>query len=157
MSIEGISSYSGYISSNSNTSKESGTDLTVNDFFQLIAAQLQNQSMYDTVDNTQFISQLAQFTTLSQMNELTAAVNSNLAVSLLGKPVGVTTTDSLGQAQTTIGEVEQVTYSGGVPYLYVNGGFYTLNEITDVGLLRSDSEETAEEPVATQETAVEGS
>lgn len=144
MGIEGIGAYSEYISSDA-MRRTTGSDLSINDFFQLIAAQLQNQSMYDTVDNTQFISQLAQFTTLSQISELSAAINSNLAVSLIGKTVNAKSVDSSGQVRLTTGEVEQVSYNGGVPYLYVNGGFYPLSDITDIALPPEPAEETAEE------------
>jgi flagellar basal-body rod modification protein FlgD len=139
MGVEGI----GQMNSNVNTSQTAQTnkssDLSINDFFTLIAAQLQNQSMYDTVDNTQFISQLAQFTSLSQMSEMTSSSNSNLAVSLLGKSVCVTTTDDLGQTKTAVGNVEQISYNKGVPYLLVNGAYHMLSEITDIGSVPAEA------------------
>jgi flagellar basal-body rod modification protein FlgD len=133
MAIDSVSALGAASNTSRVTGTTSGASLSINDFFKLIAAQLQNQSMFDSVDNTQFISQLAQFTTLSQINELTSAMNSNLAVSMLGKPVCVTATDELGQTRYVTGEVEQISYQSGVPYLYVNGGYYKLSEVTDVG------------------------
>ena len=114
------------------TAKNSGSDLTINDFFKLISAQLQNQSMYDTADNTEFMTQMVQFTTLSQMNELTAAFQSSYAVGLIGKKVNVITTNQQGQQVAVSGEVEQVSFSEGIPYVYVNGGYYQLSEVLDV-------------------------
>ncbi len=109
------------------------TDLNINDFFKLISAQLQNQSMFDTVDNTQFMTQMVQFSTLSQISQLSSAFQSNMAVTLIGKQVSVASTGENGAQQMTVGQVEQVSFSGGVPYILVNGEFHQLSEIMDVG------------------------
>ena len=113
--------------------RKTGSDLDINDFYKLISAQLQNQSMFDTVDNAQFMSQMVQFSTLSQINQLTNAFQSNMAVSLIGKPVSIAFTDETGAQQVKVGQVEQVSFSGGVPYILVGGDFHQLSEIMDVG------------------------
>lgn len=112
---------------------KTGADLNIDDFFKLISAQLQNQSMFDTVDNTQFMSQMVQFSTLSQISALTNAFQSNFAVSLIGKPVSISVTDDLGQQQIVTGPVEQVSFNAGVPYVLVNGGFHEVSQIMDIG------------------------
>ncbi|MEA4921213.1 MAG: flagellar hook capping FlgD N-terminal domain-containing protein [Clostridiaceae bacterium] len=135
-------------SSSANSSQmKSSSDITINDFFKLIAAQLQNQSMYDSVDNTQFVSQLAQFTTLSQMTELTKAATSSLAVTMLGRKVSAAGTDELGRNVSASGEVKEVRYSSGVPYLLVDGGYYTLAEITSI----EDTEKAVENTLTEEE------
>ena len=110
---------------------KNSSELDINDFFRLIAAQLQNQSMYDTVDNTEFLSQLAQFTTLTQLNELKQAINTNLALTLLGKTV--TIEDNESSLGVIAGKVEQVSYENGSPYLYVNGKFYPMEKVSLIG------------------------
>ena len=112
---------------------KAGADLDINDFYKLMSAQLQNQSMFDTVDNAQFMSQMVQFSSLSQMNVLANAFQTNLAVSMIGKQVSLSTTDKNGVQQLQVGKVEQVSLSGGVPYLWVNGDFHQLSEISDIG------------------------
>ncbi len=111
---------------------KSGADLDINDFFKLISAQLQNQSMHDSVDNAQFMSQMVQFSTLSQMNELTNAFKSGYAVSLIGKQVSLSSIDPNGQQQVQVGTVDQVNFNGGIPTILVNGDFHPLSEIMDV-------------------------
>ncbi|HBR31047.1 MAG: flagellar hook capping FlgD N-terminal domain-containing protein [Eubacteriales bacterium] len=113
---------------------QSNADLGIDDFFALMAAQLENQSMDSTVDNTQFIAQMAQFATLSQINQLSAATLSNTAVSLLGKTVSVQQYDSSGLSGVVIGEVEQVSYKDGEPYILVEGGYYKLGDILDIDI-----------------------
>jgi flagellar basal-body rod modification protein FlgD len=115
MGVEGIgSALSGQVSS-SQSSGLGGSDLTISDFFQLIAAQLQNQSMYDTVDNAEFMSQMVQFRRSRRWEELSTAFQSNLAVSMIGKTVNVSTTDDHDNPVSVRGMVSQISYSNGTP------------------------------------------
>ena len=135
MNVNGINSTNNsYVSSTENaTVRNTSSSLGMDDFFKLMAAQLENQSMFDTVDNTQFIAQMAQFSTLSQISELNNTIKANMAVSLIGKAVSVTITDESGVDKIEVGKVEQVSFNNGVPYVYVNGGFYQLSDILDIG------------------------
>jgi flagellar basal-body rod modification protein FlgD len=54
-------------SASSNTSTAAETQVTEQQFLQLLVAQLQNQDPLDPMDGTQFVSQLAQFSELQQM------------------------------------------------------------------------------------------
>lgn len=135
MGVEGIgSALASQISgSQSAAAAKGGTNLTISDFFKLMAAQLQNQSMYDTVDNAEFMSQMVQFSTLSQMEELSNAFQSNLAVSMIGKAVNISAKDDHGEKQALSGIVSQVSYTDGSPQLMVNGQYYKLADVTEVG------------------------
>ena len=144
MYINAIQSANVNVSANAVTLKKEES-LGINDFFKLMAAQLENQSMFDTVDNTQFIAQMAQFSTLTQISELNNTVKANTAVSLIGKTVSVRSIDDNGQENFKIGTVEQVSYNGGVPYLCVDGGFYLLTDILDVGPAGAVVEEPKDE------------
>jgi flagellar basal-body rod modification protein FlgD len=115
-----------------NVSNRSSTDtLGVDDFLQLMAAQLQSQSMYDQTDSSEFLAQLAQFTTLSQINELTSATKTNLALSLIGKEVAVPDDTSFRGYKT--GFVTSVGLSEGVPHIQVNGKYYLLSDLLEIG------------------------
>jgi flagellar basal-body rod modification protein FlgD len=66
------------------------------DFIRLFLAQLTNQDPLEPVDNSQFLAQMAQFTSLEQsrllnenMNNLLAMNSSSQGLSLLGKTVNV--------------------------------------------------------------------
>ena len=61
-------------SSNSNT-RSDASSLGQDDFLKLMMEQLQNQDPFNPTDNTQFISQMAQLTSVSGISEM----NSNLA------------------------------------------------------------------------------
>lgn len=103
--------------------------LSVNDFFKLLAAQLQNQNMMDPVDNTQFIAQMAQFSTLSQMQELQKVCQMSYAVSLIGKNVLISATDENGVSNVTSGVVENISYQSGVPYIGMDGASYPVSSV----------------------------
>lgn len=106
--------------------------ISTEDFFALLAAQLQNQSMYDTVDNTEFISQMMQFTSLSQMQELTSGLQMAYSVSLIGKNVTILATDETGVGRQVAGSVESVVYDGGVSYVCVGGCYYATDSIVGI-------------------------
>lgn len=113
----------------SSTLSTQGTTLTPqtgglgeHDFLMLMMAQLQNQDPLNPADPTQFMSELAQFSSLEQQNSIatsTAAQASqeqtNSALALLGHTI--TYTDSNGIAQT--GTVSKVDFGSTGPTLTV--------------------------------------
>lgn len=119
-------------STSSAKSSDSST-LTLSSFYKLLAAQLQNQSMYDSsTDNSQYITQMVQFAMLSQMQSMTNSVDSSTALSMVGKTVSLSSTNSDGTKSNSSGTVDSVTFSSGTPYLYVNGESYKLSDVTSV-------------------------
>jgi len=68
-------------------------------FLQLLVAQLKNQDPLEPLDNTEFVAQLAQFSSLEQMqnmndamdqnNDLTLSVHNALMTQLIGKEVEI--------------------------------------------------------------------
>ena len=50
------------VSSLTKDTKKNNTDLDVNDFLQLLVAQMQYQDPLEPTDNTQYIAQMATFT-----------------------------------------------------------------------------------------------
>jgi flagellar basal-body rod modification protein FlgD len=93
-------------------------------FLKLFVAQLQHQDPMNPMQDSEFMGQMASFSTLEQVTNLAAAnekiaasLTSNTAVGLIGRTV--TWTDSSDVSHT--GVVEKVTTAGGVPSLTVSG------------------------------------
>ena len=128
MSIDATGLYS-TSSSSTVTTTEDNTTLSMNDFFELLVAELQNQSMLDPVDNSEFIGQMAQFSTLSQMQELSNLSQMAYAVSLLGKNVTVYSTDDSGMTTVASGTVDNVTYQDNIPYVEIDGTSYPASDV----------------------------
>lgn len=108
-------------------------DLGKDDFLKLLITQLSNQDPTSPMENTEFIAQMAQFSSLEQMtnmNQEFARMNSMLvssqAVGTIGKTVDIT----LGDTKTT-GVVEAVTY-GANPQVRVNNMYYDMKQISAV-------------------------
>jgi flagellar basal-body rod modification protein FlgD len=117
-------STSGTTLSPSATSTSSSNSLGENDFLQLMMAQLQNQDPLSPSDPSQYMSELAQFTSLEQeMNISTTTAQSATqqsnasALALLGHTVSYT--DSNGDALS--GTVSKVDFSSSGPTLTIGG------------------------------------
>lgn len=146
MSIELINSYSSARNANaSNTSNglSSNTTLTMQDFFSLMVAELSNQDMFNTVDNTQYISQLAQFSMMqavsdlsetftTSFSELSMAYSSYYGVSLIGKEVTLAEINDDGGIFVHKGIVESVNLFNGSAEIVVDGKSYALGNVMEV-------------------------
>lgn len=141
MSISSINASIPNSNSNSSSSIEDSSGLSMDDFFQLIAAQLQNQNMLDPVDNTEYIAQMAQFSTLSKVNEIGVAMDKMYAMSMLGKTVAISITNDNGTTETKTGAVEEIGYSSSVPYLLVDGAYYALGDVVGIAPTVATTEE----------------
>jgi flagellar basal-body rod modification protein FlgD len=109
--------------------------LTTQDFLKLLSTQMQNQDPLQPMDDTAYLAQMAQFTSLQQMNTLTSTVaqlsssQQNLgASSYLGKTVKMND----GNSSTVSGVVTSVDLSGTTPTLQVNGTSYPLTSLLSV-------------------------
>lgn len=98
--------------------------ITMDSFYQLLVAEMQNQDPLEPTSNTEFISQMASFTALQSQQDTQKTQLQNYANSLVGKTV--TVTSPTGDAIT--GKVEYVTY-GDSPQVSVNGTKYGLSAI----------------------------
>ena len=93
-------------------------------FLKLFVAQLQHQDPMNPMQDTEFMGQMASFSTLEQVSNLAAAnekiaasLTATSAVSLLGRTVTWTDAEDV----THTGIVEKVTTAGGTPSLTVGG------------------------------------
>jgi flagellar basal-body rod modification protein FlgD len=105
------------------------------DFLKLLAVQFQQQDPMKPMDDTAFIAQMAQFTSLDQsssmlkqMTQLSATQGLSTANSYLGRQV---TIDN-GDGTTAVGVVSAVQVSGGAPQLVMNGAPYPVSSVIRV-------------------------
>ncbi len=85
------------------------------DYMKLLITQLQNQNPLEPMDNNEMASQLAQFSSLSQLETMNSSFSEALvtaertyANSLIGKEVTFLAEDEFGDTEITSGKVEQV-------------------------------------------------
>ena len=103
------------------------------DFLKLLITQLTNQDPTQPMEDTKFISQMAQFSSLEQMtnmnesfNKMAGMITSSQATSTLGKTVDIDLGDTTAQG------VVEATSFGDNPQVMVNGMYYDMSKIRAV-------------------------
>jgi flagellar hook assembly protein FlgD len=104
----------------------------VEDFLQLMIAQLTNQDFLDPVDDTQYITQLAQFATMQSMQELSHYSQTSYVASLVGKNVTVASLGFGGSVTRETGLVAAVNLNGDEYTITVNGKTYKLSQVMSI-------------------------
>ena len=79
------------------------------------------------MSDTEFIGQMAQFSTLEQMQQMTQMFSYTQAYSLVGKNITASVTDDSGATQQLTGNVDSVITYNGEPYLMVAGYMLPLS------------------------------
>lgn len=107
------------------------------DFLKLLTAQLQHQDPMAAMKDEQFVAQLAQFSSLEQMQTMNKTFASLLNISqltqsaaLVGKTVQVQPPQE--GAQVVTGTVSSVKMEQGAPKIVVNGQLYAPDTIQDI-------------------------
>lgn len=139
-----------YNSSNVSTTDAASSELNKYDFLKLLATELQNQDPLDPLDNKEFIAQLAQFSSLEQMQNMNSSLQSiddsmqqfmtgqaqsaqsmliSQAAALIGKQVTAEV-----DGNEIEGLVESVFIEDSVPYALVGGGKLPVSSITGISL-----------------------
>jgi len=110
-------------------SQELGKD----DFLKLLLTQLSHQDPTSPMENNEFIAQMAQFSSLEQISNMSASfskmaalLNSSDAINTIGKEVEVSVGD------TTVKGVVEAATRGENPQVQINGVLYDMDKINAV-------------------------
>jgi flagellar basal-body rod modification protein FlgD len=110
-----------------------GNSLGKDDFMKILIAQLTHQDPTEPMKDTEFIAQMAQFSTLEQItnmtqdfNKLAGILSSSRALSLLGRSVEV-----FDGERIVSGVVEKVS-GREAPMVMVNGEYYDFEKVETV-------------------------
>ncbi len=113
--------------------KKSNSTLDKQAFLQLLVAQMKYQDPLEPTSNTEYISQLATFSSLEEMQNMRGAMEMQRASSLVGQEVYVKTTDAdTGSTGFIHGKVDFVTYQNGKAYVSVGGNTYPLDDVDSI-------------------------
>ena len=128
MSISATSGTTGTTGTGATTTVTKTTELGKDDFLKLLVAQLQSQDPLNPMEDKEFISQMAQFTSLEQMKNVSNAVQITQATSYIGKQV--TWDDEMGEQQTGIAKAVRIV--SGEPKIVVGDQNIALAKVTSV-------------------------
>ncbi len=120
--------------------------LSMTDYFQLLAAQPQNQDVTNPMDNSEMMAQMVQMGMMQAMSSMTDAMKANTATttqtyagSLLGQDVTVMVTEEIGGVEiptdVKYGKVEYVSFVDGNPTFKLEGDskIYVMSYLVGVG------------------------
>ncbi len=108
------------------------TKLGKDAFLQLLVAEMQNQDPLEPSSNTEWISQLATFSQLEELQSLSSTAENTQVFSLIGKQVVVTGDSPAGGKFTKSGIVDFITYSEGEAKFSIDGSLYSMENLSSV-------------------------
>lgn len=113
------------------TKKSKGDELGKDAFLQLLVAQMQNQDPLEPTDNSQMVAELAQFTTIEELQNLGTTLDNMNAFGLVGKNVILEVGKSTESTTTTTvgGYVEFVKIVDGKAQLSIGGELYDYDDL----------------------------
>jgi flagellar basal-body rod modification protein FlgD len=132
-SVNATTSISSTQNTNSSSSKTtSNSSISKDEFLQILASQLSNQDPMNPTSDTEFIGQMAQFSSLEQMQNLNSTFTNSQAFNMVGKDVMATVTDSDGTSKSIFGQVSGVVMNGTTPNLEVGNYYISLSDVSAV-------------------------
>ena len=134
------------------TERKTSSKNDSNMFLNLMLQQLKNQDPTQPTDNTEWLSQLAQYSSLEQMTQMNTgltncmnyisamykdmAMNAEITqtLSMVGKEVTITVPDEKDSSKTTeiTGKVTEANFKDGTGKVKVNGEYYSISNITSI-------------------------
>lgn len=130
MAVDAVSTGNGEFAvapSDYTTGSKNTSVLGKDEFLNLLVKQLQYQDPLEPSSDTEFIAQMAQFSSLEQMQNLNDTFSQFQSYSMVGKYA----TANYGM-ETLEGYVESVTNVGGVTYAVIDGTTVDVSEIYKV-------------------------
>ncbi len=126
------------------------TNLGHDAFLQLLVCEMQHQDPLEPTTNTEWITQLATFSQLEELQALSKATENSQMFSLIGKNVIVKTEGAGGKETLKTGVVDFISMSGGVAKFSVDGSLYSMDQlysVVDTDYLYEKSKPTVTEKV----------
>lgn len=130
----------GSSSSTAAATKSSGDELGKDAFLNLLVTQLQNQDPLNPTEDKDFLAQMAQFSSLEQMQNLNSSFQVSQGNDMVGKVITATVVDEATQQSSTVqGYVDSIKINSGSVYLVVEDQLVALSSVTDVSTVDYNS------------------
>ena len=114
------------------SSSENKNTLDKDAFLKLLVTQMQYQDPMEPTSNTEYMSQMAQFSSVEQMQNLSSTITSGQALSLTGQYVILNVPDAAGNISQVSGLVDYVTVQDGKNYFHIGEEYYPSDYLDSV-------------------------
>lgn len=112
---------------NTSASTKGTSTLGKDAFLNLLVAQMKYQDPLNPTSDTEWIAQMATFSSLEEMQNMNQTISNSQALSLVGKTVIINSDSTL-----TGGKVDYVVMQNGKAYLAVNNALYSIDDLDTV-------------------------
>lgn len=117
---------------NTTSNSQASSSLDKDAFLQLLVTQMKYQDPLEPTDNTEYVSQLATFSELEEMENFNSNSSITRATSLVGQYVTVNVTGATGETTLKGGKVDYVAIENGKAYLNIDGTNYSIDDLDSV-------------------------
>ncbi len=118
--------------SNTKKTEAGNNDLDKEAFLQMLVTQMQYQDPLNPSDSTQYMSQLAQYSSLEATMNISSTIEQGNGLNLVGQYVIMNTTDSAGNKEMVSGLVQYATVKDGEVLLSINDSYYPAADLDSV-------------------------
>ncbi|MGE4213250.1 MAG: flagellar hook capping FlgD N-terminal domain-containing protein [Anaerotignaceae bacterium] len=118
-------------------SSTASSSLTMDDFYQLMVAQFQNQDPTNPSDTGDYLNQMIQMAVVDAIGTITETSVTSYAASLVGKEVTVASYDSKNNMTEVCGVVTATGKYADDQIIIIDGKSYALSQIMAIGRLPS--------------------
>jgi len=139
------------------SSQTGGLNVDAETFLKLLVAQMQYQDPMEPQSNTEFVGELAQMSTMEQMQDMSGSLSTSKALGYVGKAIYAEVLDSeTGITMTYAGTAEGVVMKNGEAYLVVGSYAICVDDIIAIAENTSgDTDSTTTDTTATGTTATD--
>ena len=111
--------------------KTTGNDsLNKDAFLNILVAEMQYQDPLQPSSNTEWVSQMASFSQIEELQGMSETITEQSATDLVGRKVIIAASENTtGEVNYVTGEVECIERQSDGVYLSVNGYLYNLNDL----------------------------
>ncbi len=124
--------YAGSTKDNTSESTVGKGTLGKDAFLNLLVAQMKYQDPLNPSSDTEWISQMATFSSLEQMQNMNSTLMNTQALNLVGSSVIMKTELSTGESTLVGGTVDYVVMQNGKAYLAINDSLYSIDDLDTV-------------------------
>lgn len=123
--------YADYTYGTSTNKDTKGSDSLDKDaFLKILVAEMQYQDPLEPSSNTEWVTQMASFSQIEQLQDVTDTINEQKAASLVGKRIIVAASDNTnGEVNYVTGKVQCIEKKADGLYFSINDNLYSVDKL----------------------------